>query len=72
MSRPERGRRRGNLNLARNLHTAALLDDGTVMVTGGFDGGQFGGRSDSVEIYDPKTDIWATVGGETVGHEGRR
>ena len=32
------------------------------MITGGFEGGQDGRRSDSVEVYDPGTGEWLTVG----------
>ena len=37
-------------------HTATLLDDGRVLVTGGR------GRVDSTEIYDPATDQWTSAG----------
>ncbi|WP_438007571.1 kelch repeat-containing protein [Sorangium sp. So ce321] len=40
----------GPLHTARNLHTAALLADGQVVLTGGFDGED---RDDSVEVFRP-------------------
>jgi hypothetical protein len=43
------------------MHSAVLLKDGRVMVTGGFEGGQIGDKSRSVEVYDPAADAWATV-----------
>ena len=52
----------GDLNAARYQHTAAALGDGTVMITGGLEGGQEGGRSNTSEIYDPETDTWLAVG----------
>ncbi|HEY6888159.1 MAG TPA: kelch repeat-containing protein, partial [Solirubrobacter sp.] len=42
------------MNLAREGHTATLLLDGRVLVTGGF--GDAEGRS--AELYDPATNTW--------------
>jgi len=55
---------RAELNQPRYLHTAALLADGTLMVTGGIEGREDGRRSDTAEIYDPVQDVWITGGGE--------
>ena len=44
----------GSLNHARDAHTATLLQDGRVLVAGGFDGVAIG----IVEIYDPDTGVW--------------
>src|SRR5436190_3728305 len=43
----------GPLNLARHSHTATLLLNGKVLVTGGV--GRIVGVTDSVELYDPST-----------------
>jgi hypothetical protein len=53
----------GNLNIARVGPTATLLNNGTVLVAGGF---QFGGGTDlpqsSAEVYDPVAATFATTG----------
>ena len=49
--------------MGRWKHTATLLADGRVLVTGGFNGGQLS----SAEIYDPVAETWsATAGPMTV------
>jgi len=58
----------GSLNVARDLHTATLLQDGRVLVTGGFDGTD---RLASCELYNPETGAWsltAPLGVERVFH----
>lgn len=45
----------GPLNNARNGHTATLLDDGHVLVVGGYSGL-------NAELYDPVTGIWTPTG----------
>jgi hypothetical protein len=47
------------LNTARYMHTATLLTNGTVLVTGGID--EAGNVLNNAEIYDPSTDRWSTV-----------
>ncbi len=42
----------GSLSVARQNHTATLLTDGTILVTGGYDGREV---LTSCEIYDPST-----------------
>lgn len=56
----------------RASHTATLLQDGRVLVAGGYTG-QCGPNScssrqalSSAEIYDPKTDTWSTAGNMAV------
>ncbi|MDO9313538.1 MAG: IPTL-CTERM sorting domain-containing protein [Burkholderiaceae bacterium] len=44
---------------ARNQHTATLLPNGKVLVTGGFSGGSV---INSVELYDPASNSWSAAG----------
>lgn len=44
------------MNVARATHTATLLNNGTVLVTGGLT--LIGPASDTAEIYDPGTHAW--------------
>jgi hypothetical protein len=48
------------MSIARAIHTATLLRDGEVLVTGGASTyhGETGTVSASAEIYDPRTDKW--------------
>jgi len=46
----------GSMNVARDLHTATLLKDGRVLVTGGWDGAD---RLASCELYDPEAGTWS-------------
>ena len=43
----------GSMNVARRDHTATLLPDGKVLITGGQD--NLGGPTNSAELYDPAT-----------------
>ncbi|MBN1774462.1 MAG: DUF4215 domain-containing protein [Deltaproteobacteria bacterium] len=52
------------MTTARQDHTATLLDDGTVLVVGGYDGGTF---LTSAERYDPATNRWTPAGNMTRG-----
>jgi N-acetylneuraminic acid mutarotase len=50
--------------VARTLHTASLLDDGTVLVAGGAAAyyGTTGAVAWTTEIYDPSTQSWHKTG----------
>jgi hypothetical protein len=50
----------GSLNTARFYHTATLLPNGLVLVTGGTDAHIF--PFDSAELYDPVGGSWSTTG----------
>jgi WD40 repeat protein len=50
----------GGMNAARRDHTATLLQDGRVLVTGGADAND--GLQASAEVYDPATGTWSFVG----------
>jgi Galactose oxidase, central domain/Kelch motif len=50
----------GNLNTAREYHTATLLSNGQVLVAGGANGD--GQCLASVEIYDPGPGTWTSMG----------
>ena len=47
----------GSMSTARSDHTATLLPDGRVLVSGGY-----GQRLGSAEIYDPALGTWSLTG----------
>lgn len=51
----------GSLSTARHLHTATLLQNGKVLVSGG-NTSATGAALASSELYDPTTNTWAAVG----------
>jgi N-acetylneuraminic acid mutarotase len=51
----------GGLNTARHVHTATLLQDGKILVTGGNDGG-FNPLASS-ELYNPTAETWTSTSG---------
>lgn len=52
----------GKLATARYKHTAGLLPDGRVLIAGGSSEGDWNGKIDSAEIYDPAAGRFATTG----------
>jgi hypothetical protein len=54
----------GSMQTPREGHTATLLRDGRVLVTGGSDNGVH--TLDSAEIYDPRSGAWHSAGYMTV------
>lgn len=59
----------GSLTTARLLHTATLLPNGKVLVTGGANG-TFTNTFASSELYDSATGLWATTGSLGTGRFG--
>jgi len=55
----------GSMNAARQYHTATLLANGEVLVTGG-DNSAGGDRLASAELYNPATGNWTFTGSMTV------
>jgi N-acetylneuraminic acid mutarotase len=51
-----------NLNKTRAGHTATLLPDGKVLVTGGFSFDPSFAPLNSAELYDPATEAWSSTG----------
>lgn len=64
------GRAAGSMSTARNLHSATLLADGRVLVSGGYDNS--GNASDSAEIYDPQTNSWAVTTSMSTGRRSHK
>ena len=50
----------GSLNTARSWHSQTRLQDDTVLVAGGYDAS--GNPLSSMELYDPATGTWTTMG----------
>src|SRR5260370_41723083 len=50
----------GNLNTGRNGHRAIPLNDGTILVTGGYDFNE--SALASSELYNPATGVFTTTG----------
>jgi hypothetical protein len=60
----------GSLNTARYSHTATLLQNGEVLVTGGLGvNGNYTSLA-SAELYDPKKGRWTVTGSMSVGRTG--
>ena len=61
----------GNLNTARQYHTATLLPNGKVLVAGGEDGNGSQWRYlSSAELYDPATGTWSSTGNLNTARSG--
>ena len=56
----------GSMSIARTNHTATLLDNGKVLVAGGYIGSYSGPYLASAELYDPVTEAWSTTGNMNV------
>jgi uncharacterized protein YjbI with pentapeptide repeats len=52
----------GNMNSARDVATATLLSNGTVLLAGGFTGGNPGPAVSSADIFDPATGVFTPTG----------
>jgi N-acetylneuraminic acid mutarotase len=59
----------GGMTIARGIHTATLLPNGKVLVTGGVTGCCPGPALRSAELYDPVTGSWTRTGSMAVGRE---
>ena len=61
-TRPQRGTWMlvDNMETARSIHTETLLQDGTVLVAGGY--GDSGSAIASAELYDPNSQTWSAAG----------
>jgi hypothetical protein len=55
----------GSLAIARVWYTATLLQNGKVLVVGGYS--KFGWNTSSAELYDPASGTWSTTGSLATG-----
>jgi len=60
----------GTMVESRYNHTATLLPDGTVLVTGGQEESVAGQALSSTEIYDPRTAVWKATGNMATARTG--
>ena len=51
----------GSMALARGSHTATLMPNGRVLVTGGSFRSASGAQTDTAEVFDPVTEQWTSV-----------
>jgi hypothetical protein len=58
----------GSMTVARSEHTATLLSNGKVLITGGFGNGS--GALASAELYDPSAGTFTATGGMAVARAG--
>src|SRR5215831_9372603 len=52
----------GSLTTTRAYHTATLLDNGMVLIAGGYNAGGGGGYVAAAELYNPATGTFTTTG----------
>jgi hypothetical protein len=57
----------GSLNTARYQHTASLLTNGEVLVSGGLGVNEYSDSLSSAELYNPSTGKWTVTGSMSVG-----
>lgn len=57
------------MNTPRGMHTSTTLQNGQVLVTGGYDGSNF---LASAELYDPATNSWAITGSMSMARSSHR
>jgi hypothetical protein len=62
----------GSMNTARSQHTATLLANGKVLVTGGFSSGFSENSLASAELHDPSTGVFTPTGDMITGHRLHR
>lgn len=55
----------GSMTTGRSFHTATLLNNGKVLITGGDTTGTFGSQLASTELYDPVTGTFSAAGNMT-------
>ena len=58
----------GNLTVARNSHSATLLQNGTVLVAGGYGNGN--APVSATELYNPSTRTWSNIVSMSTARDG--
>jgi N-acetylneuraminic acid mutarotase len=60
----------GSMATSRLYHTATLLSNGEVLITGGQSGGPFGATLSSAELYDPVGNSWSAAASMATARKG--